>query len=399
MYTFMKSRTIIFGFVSLLTSLAFASAQGEAVTQTSFDAVANGNNSAILLAQVNLYTPTVMKSSRGEGRYTASFVLETLDPVQKDVRYRISLVNTNNERVYFYAFPNTITLTKGIPVTISEQFPIPTDLNGTYKAIINVVNREGLPLATGEMGNVIFSSQTQAPFAIESCTTDETFYNKREVISVTCKISGSPSLSGTLLYTVYRNNRAQSYMKETVSVQEKKLVFSFYAPARADAYTLMIQGLNNGALVGKTLSLPFAVRGTISNIVSIRVDKQAYNKGDTASVNVGLNVFSEIPQGVYVVASLTSADQTYDCGPLVRTRLSRLGGISFAIPIVKDCDGFTLSVNLTNEEGTILDEEILSVDKLRSTKFIGFLNFFLIIASLYILLSAFVHRTHRTKRT
>lgn len=393
----MKSRTIIFGFVSLLTSLAFASAQGEAVTQTSFDAVANKNNTAILLAQVNLYTPTVMKSSRGDGRYTASFILETLDPVQKDIRYRISLVDADNTLVYFYAFPNAVTLTKGIPVTISEQFPIPTDLNGTYKAIISAVNREGLPLANGEIQNVAFSSETPSLFAIESCVTDEPVYDKREEISVTCKISGNPSLGSTLLYTVYRNNRAQSYMKEAVSVNGKKMTFSFSAPARADAYTLMIQGLNNGALVGKTLSLPFVIRGTISNILSIGVDKQSYNKGDTASVNVGLNVFSATSQGIYAVASLKSADQTYDCGPLVRTRLSRPGGVSFAIPIVKDCDGFTLSINLTNEEGTVLDEEILSVDKLQSTRFIGFFNFFLIIASLYILLSAFVHRVHHKK--
>jgi hypothetical protein len=395
----MKSRTFIIGLVSLFSSLSLVHAQGMPVIQNSFESVAGKTGVPVLLARVNLYKPSVVKSVRYGEHYTASFVLETLDPSQNNIRYRISLVDTNNNPVYTYVFPNAVSLTKGIPLTISERFPVPVDISGVYTGIISIVNREGLPLATGEVSNITLASQTSSQFTITSCITDENVYDKRETVSVTCAIKGEPSLGSKLLYSVYRNNRAQSYMKEAVSLEKKKVTFTFPAPGKADAYSLTIQGLNGGALVGETLSLPFAVRGTISNILSIATDKQAYAKGDVAKVNVGLNVFSENAEGMYALALLKSADRTYTCGPLVRTRLSRPTSVSFTIPIVKECEGFTLSITITNEQGVILDEEFLSVEKLQSTRFIGFLNFFLIIASMYILLSAFIHRSHRTKKS
>ncbi|MDQ5962818.1 MAG: hypothetical protein QG653_625 [Patescibacteria group bacterium] len=393
----MKLRNIILGIV-LFPSLLITYAQGDAVTQVSLENILQQKPQAILLASVNLYDPSISYNTKTRERFI-SFVLETKDPVQRDVRYRIALFDQTGALAYTHTFNESITLLRNLPLSITKSFPVPVDLNGTYSATINVVNREGLPLATGTIKNVTFGSGSIANFSITSCAPLGRVYDKQEPVTVVCNITGETSLASKAEYTIYRGNRAQRYSGGSVSLGGNKFSFSFPAPARADAYSITIQANENGALIGKTLIVPFAVRGNVSNILSISADKQSYRKGDSANISVGLNLFTQNKQAIYAEVALASNDQSYMCGPVVRTELTRNGGISFSVPIINDCDGFSLSARLLDSNGRTLDEDMLVVDQERRAQFIGFLNFFLIFSSGIILLSAFIHKRRHTKRT
>lgn len=391
----MKSRTIAFGIV-LLSSISLTFSQGVVITQSSIENVLEKKLQAVLLAQVNITDVSVAKSQKSN-QYVARFTLETFDPVQRGVRYRIMILDKDSSLVFAHVFDDSLTLIKNIPVTLSKTFPTPVDLNGSYDVIINVVNKNGLPLATSMVEDVAFVSPLRAPFALSGCSLEKQVYDKNENVIVICGVSGKISLSSSVVYTLYRGNRAIGYSRGIALIDEKTARIEFTSPAKADAYTLHVQGYENGALVGKTYALRFAVRGSLSDIISLSVDKESYQKGETAHIVAGLRIFSQSTGAVYAEAKLLSKDQSYTCGPIVRSDIKNLGNISFAVPITNECKKFVAHVKLIDNRGVVLDEDMLFVDEGVTSRFVSLLNFFLIVASAIITLSAFVHRRHRAR--
>ena len=392
----MFRKRIITALLLTLASCSLARAQENGVLADAFRA---GNAQAVLLARVNLYKPSIRPTVRINRQYSVAFALQSLDPVQTNVRYRVSFTDSSGAMIYSYAFDDALTLPMGEMTYVQNSFPVPEDMQGSYTGLIEVVNREGLPLASANIPNVTFVKQAEAPFTIGSCSLNKNAFDKMSSVKITCTVSGKTDMFSKLSYDLYRGNRASAYSKGMITINDKKVMFSFPAPMKPDNYHLYIQGYQMGTVIGKTASMNFVVNGTPGDLLSINADKQSYQIGDTAHVNVGINVFSSSgePRAVNVIAAMENEDQTQACGPTAEEKIIHPGAVSLNMPITEDCNGYSLDVKLIDSRGVPVDEDILDAAPTKNSRFVEFLDFLLILATATIVFSAIIHKIAGTK--
>lgn len=348
-----------------------------------------GQQGPVLLASVNIYDADITKGDRA-GFYHVSFKLTTSDPKQDNVFYRVTLGTKNSDAVYIYNSNKPITLLKGKTFEVDEDFPIPKDINGNLVGFISVYNGKGLPLANAKIGSVLVAKSANAPFAINACTLSKKVYLPGEVVKGSCTITGTTTAASVVAFSLFYNGQPLSIASTKETISKGKASFTFPQSTKAGSYLITAQAQEGMERLGYTYQTGFLVEGAYSNILSVALDKPYYDKGDVASITVGLNVFATTPQDLYAVASLSSKDAIGLCGEGKAVKVERPGSVTLQIPISKDCNGYIVKVVLTSSRDQVLDTYTLSVPKSLQATFTEQANYIIAIGILLVLISAFI---------
>lgn len=372
-------------------------------TNVSATVTPQAQSKGVLLARVNMYDATVQKSIR-TGYYDVSFTLTTKDPEQSNVLYKVSFVEkmtpteTNTvPKTYSYTFNRPITLTKDKSLAVEDTLPVPKDLEGLYTVTVSVFNNKGLPLAISKVKDIRLTSNIDAPFTIENCILSKKIYEPNTAISGKCIIEGSASTTSTLVSTLTYGNELNPIHTSTISIKNSTASFTLPSLTKAGVYTLTVQARDGNSVIGSSFIIRFIVNGAATTILSITTDKQSYTRGDVAHVGVGINVFTKKVGELYGVATIKSLDKMTICGGPLAVSVTRLGSFSFDVPILKDCNGYTVSVTVTDEKDSVLDKSTLTVKAEQAPQVIGYLNYFLIIGAIIVLLSSLIARRTKNK--
>lgn len=348
---------------------------------------------SVLLASVNMYDTTLMKSER-VGFYDLRFTLLTSDPKQ-DAFYKVILTNTYTGQTYTYLSKRAISLVKGRMVTVEESVPVPKDISGNFTALISVYNAKGLPLANAQLKNIALVSRIFAPFAIENCVMTKRVYAKNEQIGGSCTVTGTTTPSSLLSISLSYNNEPTLLAHVEATIKNNKAVFAFPSEIKAGSYMVSVQAQEGMQRLGYSFQAGFLVEGSYSDILSVTFDKQVYEKGDIANVTVGLNVFSMNLQDLYAVASIKTRDSADLCGESKVSKVTRPGSLTFQIPITETCNGYSAKVVLTNTHDFVLDQYSIFVPAEISASFAMYANYLIAIGILLVLISTFIRSRKR----
>lgn len=343
-------------------SLAFISTNlyVEAQTQAKATSSAPVQAKMVVLANVDLYSPSVVQTAKGE--MSVVFVLKTIDREQNNIHYGVSLTNSKGQKVFSYVFKNTINLTKDKPVTVTGSFVPPAGLQGTFSAVIEVTNENGLPLAFGSVQDVkITSSSTpsEAPLvALKKCTTEKEVISNTEPLTITCTFSDTPHTSSMMAVDLYSGNEKVSRNHQDISLQESKGVVTIPPQTASGPYKVTLQAYEGTTPVGETQEVLFGVTGSSAKITSLLTDKAQYEAGDEALVTAGLSIYSDKKVDLFAEVSMTSV-KGVACATVSKTPITTMGSVSVSLPITSSCDGYSLKFSIMDGSGAVLDTKTL----------------------------------------
>ena len=168
------------------------------------------------------------------------------------------------------------------------------------------------------------------------------------------------------------------------------LALSMVSFSSTEAFTLQSQ--KEPSLLKDSMLTHLVLDKNTTSIFSITTNKQNYVKGDMALITVGINVFSKETGKLYAITNIKTFDTGSMCIEPTATSVIHPDKISFIVPITNDCNGYIVSVTITNDKDSILNRSTLFVPPNQDEAVIRHLNYLLILGTSIILLSALVKR-------
>lgn len=313
---------------------------------------------AVILANVDMYSPSVVQAK--DGTVSVVFILKALDRNQSGVYYSIQLTNNEGKKVYEYVFPKSVSLVKNELITVKDSFIPPASLQGDFSVMIQATNDAGLPLAFGSVDKVSMVASSEKTFtSITSCTSEKETITMEDSLLVTCEYKGDPTENSKITSNVYRGNEKTPSDTQTVSLAASEGNITIPAQATGGSYTVVLQSYEGTMPVGDTQTVGFAVEGFSAKVASVSPDKEQYVAGEQATVTVGLAVYStEGVKNIFSDAVMKNFKGEV-CAISSKTPITNPGSVILSMPVSATCDGYTLTVSLTDENGVTLDTKTI----------------------------------------
>lgn len=329
-----------------------------AEAQTGASSSATPPKQAVILADVDMYSPSVVQAQ--DGSVSVVFILKALDRNQSGVYYAISLTNNEGKKVYEYVFPRSVSLVKNELITVKDSFVPPANLQGDFSAMIQATNDTGLPLAFGSVDKVSMVASSEKTFtSITSCTATEQLVTTEQTAQVSCEYKGTPSDKSTITSNVYRGNEKSPVDTQTVLLTESEGDIVIPAQSAPGTYTVVLQSYEDGMPVGDTQTTGFAVQGFSAKIASISPDKEQYVAGEQSTVTAGLTFYSTEGVKNVFAESVMKNYKGETCAISAKTPITNPGSVILTMPVSATCDGYTLTVSLIDENGVVLDTKTI----------------------------------------
>lgn len=336
---------------------AYAQTQASTTTRT-----APAPKQAVLLASVDIMNATVMKKS--DTSLAVSFMLRTDDVEQTGMRYSLSLLNSEGKMVYTSVSKNAITAIKARPQQVTETFAIPAGLTGAYTVQIFVVNNSGLTLAVGKTPSVTLASP-KVEAASLSCTADKKIIQKSDTLSIACTIAkavtNTETKNASVSINLYRGNEKISLYTNTSALTDKGVTFTIPPQALPGMYAAVVQQYTkDNAPLGESYMIPFMIEGEYIRVVSLTLDKDSYAQGDAARVVAGLQALMKSDAKLFVTTKLVN-QKGNACAADTRVPLTRMGSATVDVPITGACNGYTATLSIVDEQGTVLATKSVAI--------------------------------------
>jgi hypothetical protein len=347
----------------IIASFGFANAQSTTTSvrpsQPALSATAT--QSLILLAQVDIFTPKVQKSSGLT--YTLSFELRSSDLIDQEAYYRLIVEDTKKKVVFVQSFPDKVSLKAGETVSVSSPFVLPQDLEGDYNLSVQVTNPAGLPLAKAPLGKLTLVANKDAAIRIKDCTLlggDKQGLNKP--ISVTCSLDGKIDKYGALVSTLYYGSTAAPATQVSTPIDAKSETFTISPRTEAGTYQLVTQVYQAGIPISIPSVKTFLIDGQSVQISNIIADKGEYKFGEKAKLAVAFNAFN-FKKGELFASAKVQTRENVVCGEASNVEVLSRGAMLIEVPINSQagCALPTLIVTFTDKAGMILDTKTVNV--------------------------------------
>ena len=361
----------------------------------------------VVLATVNIQDTKIVSQSNNTLKIT--FNLSNREGVQTGVKYGVKLIKETSKGQFLVdekVYDESLTLAEHTTITKEITYIAPPNLSGDYTVFVNSKNENGFPFGTALAGKIKLTSSVKGiEISPESCTlsvvgeTGSPTYNltqgvdisSTETLKLTCTATNTAksSVSVTPFFeTHYRTIYGEIVPQTggdtapiTFSSLEKKS-FSLLLPKAAvpQAYDIKI-GLKSGEVLSNTVVIHYVLQGVSATIQNLSLDKDYYNKGDTANLSFFWTPSADIFPGSRVektlaassisVSSIVTDGKGKNCAEPLNQTLSRdqsVPKVEISIPITSSCLDPQVSIVLKDSNGTVLDQKGFSAKTTTKTE-------------------------------
>lgn len=386
--------------VSVLLSLlgTIASAQSLPEIDNQAQPKADIQLDAEVVAHVNIFD-AVIKSQK-DNQFTVEFILANGEGAQADVQNRIRLIekdkdglmNIVDEKIY----DQVIILGDNSETRQKIEYAAPEYLKGEFELWVEAGNSRGFLLGIASLGKVSLKGTGSSISVIpDSCQVnisgDEEKYHLNQGVDIApeeelflrCELFNdldqTVNLSSSLA-TRHRSSFGQpakgvGLEKQAIVLggKEKKLVsWKIPKPEIPQAYDCVVTITNDlGKVVTGPIVAHYVLRGESATITSFQLDKNSYLKGEISKIlllwSASADNFPQSRGGGTQIAGPTF-DLTIRDGsgkncvqPIIKKPLDLSDNtVRLALPVILDCPDPKVAVSVTNKDGKILDERVLS---------------------------------------
>jgi hypothetical protein len=349
----------------------------------------------VTVAMVDVYNAKIV--SQDKNKFKLFFDLSNHANIQPDVKYAVRLVKEEkgiqvvmDEQIY----PEAVNLGENETIPKEIAYVAPAYLSGNLQLWIVARNQNGLMLAMVHPGDVILNGDGQyAEINAKSCflKVDGEAGGKQytlgqgvdikneEKLIATCEITNHSSVALTAtpkIETHWRttfgrvvpdNQEPQKVL--ALNPQEKKQVsFTLSKAIMPQAYDAVVNLANTkGDVISNKVVFHYVLRGASATIQNLRLDKDYYQKGDTAKASFFWTPSADSFPGsrfgatdggkLFVTISIKDKNNANCTTANGKKELdSKEKTPSFDFPITTDCLNPQISVAIQDAKGLILDQ-------------------------------------------
>jgi len=352
----------------------------------------------VTVATVNIYDAKITEQTGNV--FKISFDLSNRTGVQPQVIYGINLTRTDensytvaDEKIYS---SEVVSLGENETKKINITYEAPKYLKGNYVIGLNAKNSNALTLGLANLGEVTLDGQgdsveiTNCFLTVKEDNDAQKKYElfqgvdveKNETLLGNCTITGILSQDSTFaptLTTFYRSSFGKEVrkdlLKEITLKSGEKTEFQFKIPIveTPQSYSgILVFADKNGNQVSNKVEFHYVVRGLSATVQNIRLNKDAYQKGDIANVNFfwtgsadsfpgsrkGMTGFDTVNMSI-----LIQSGQGQECGKIAQIldQKSDSEDMNVSIPIVANCVDPVLKISITDKDGNKLSDDVFNV--------------------------------------
>lgn len=388
---------------------------------------------AIILADVNIKDANIISQ---EGNiFKISFSIINGKGLQTGVKYGVKLVsNTPNGQITIdeKIYPESLTLYENKTIQKELTYSAPLLLSGKYTLYLTSRNESGFPFSTAFVKDVELKATKQGlEISPESCSLSVVGENGSptyklnqivdialtETLSLTCSVTNNskeivtatPSFVTTLgtVYGKLATTDTGDITPISFKASEKKS-FSITLPKASIAgiYYLTV-GLKQGETLSNKVSLSYIIRGNIASISNLFLDKDYYQKGDTANLSFMWNSISgKLLRGdtgkdssISITVSILDIKDKECAVPVTKPLAQDFTKPKTELPITitKDCFNPEVTVSLKDSEGNVLDQKNFKAETASVKQPVSYI-LYLIILLIIIIIAIYLYKNKKNKK-
>ncbi|MFA7209011.1 MAG: hypothetical protein WC120_01875 [Parcubacteria group bacterium] len=349
----------------------------------------------VAVAEVNIFDAKIV--SQEENKLKLSFDLSNGRSIQPDVRYAVRLIGADNgnqavadELVY----AENLDLKEDETVLKEIEYVAPTYLSGRFQIWLVAQNQSGLDLALAQAGEISLAGNGKyVEIVPDSCylkvegePEDKTYSliqgvdvkNEEKLIAV-CELSNHFE-SPAEVTPIFKNYWRSTFGKPVATVDgsqpalrlapgEKKpfeiVLSKAMVPQAYDAVLELADG--QGKLVSNKVTFHYVLRGPSATIQNLRLDKDYYQKGETAQASIywtpaadnfyGARFAPTENSQISLAISIKSGSGASCSDNFKRTADPEARISDYGLPITADCADPKIVVSLEDSQGNVLDRK------------------------------------------
>jgi len=346
------------------------------------------------VATVNLYNAAIANQS-SSGELTIAFDISNRDNVQSQVKYSVNLFDKDkkssiDQKIYDEE------LTLGINETVSKKitYTPPQFLKGSYEVYMEMRNKDGLSLGYAYVGDVLLNGDGKYVYidpnscyvTIEGGGEDQKKYtltqgvdvNEKENIIAHCDLDNrlekavavTPSFA-SFYRSIFGDLLENKDLRPISLAQGEKISRTFVIPKMKEAQSydaVLFLKNSQGTAVSNKVIFHYVIQGSSATVQNIKLDKQSYQKGETAKVSFAftgsVDNFAGSRAGVqedfsifHAKFKISNSDGS-KCADEIERKIKHKGGgdFEFGMPIIATCKNPVLSVAISDDNGKVLVE-------------------------------------------
>ena len=332
---------------------------------------------AILVATVNIYNSKIV--SQDKNIFKLSFDLSNRENIQPDVSYAVQLIQkTENksdsiidEKIY-----EKTNLNENETIKKEITYSAPQYLSGKFDLQLIAKNQTGLSLGISSLGEIslegkgdyIEIDQSSCRFTKEQPKKDENlsniFDNKKELI-IYCDIENKSQkeLSFSPSLKIYANSSFGKLIDEkketnliSIKSQEKKQIqINLPKIINPQNYLAILELESDNNKISNQASINYQIAGLSASIQNIFLDKNLYQKGETAQVSMYWTAQNTEKEKIFTKITIKDK-QNKNCSKESKQELDQTKIlIEYTLPITANCQDPKIAVSLEDKDGKILD--------------------------------------------
>lgn len=349
-----------------------------------------------LLATVNISNYKIV--SQKDNVFNISFTLTNRVGIQTGIKYGLQLIKGEGQNATIVdekVYPDYLTLSDNSYIPKEITYEAPKTLSGDYNLALNVTNESGFPFGNISLGRVTLKGSQGLEITPASCflqivgEKNEPHHNiaqsvnitKDETIRLTCSALNSTTkdLSVKPTFETFKGNPYGSIAPQTGGSTEaitfkskEQKTFSVILPISNNPQFYYVNfKLAEGDTVSNTISAKYSLGGgAVLSISNLSLDKDNYQKGDTAILSLLYNLSSNtLPPNLTVKASIVN-NKNQECITPIDQALEQTAGVpitNIPVSIIRNCLNPKVSVSILDDKGTVLDQKDFLVN---STQFL-----------------------------
>lgn len=363
------------------------------------------SSQAVVVATVNIFDAKIV--SQENNKVKISFDLSNRTNIQPDVRYSVQLVKQEGLKqttVDSKIYAESVTLNENQTIKKEIEYLAPAYLNGKFQVWLIAKNQNGMMLALVNPGEITLEGDNQyIEIKEESCylkvegEPEGKIYmlaqgvdiKSDEKLIATCDIINHSKDSITFtpqIKTYWRttfgpevkdNQEAQPTLT-LASQQKRSLSFTLPKADVPQAYDAVMQFKNEqNQTISNQVAFHYVLRGLSATIQNLRLDKDYYQKGDTAKAsffwsasadNFPESRLGKTENGQMQILLTIKNSQNQTCASLQKELDQNISTVEYDLPITSDCPNPSIAVSIQDNQGNVLDKKDFNIESQNAPK-------------------------------
>ncbi len=361
-------------------------------------AINNTINKAVVLATVNIIDAKIV--SQKDNIINISFILSNRTGIQTGIKYGVELYDTDSKTPYLIdekIYEESLVLLENKTLNKEISYTYPKILSGEYNLFINAKNENGFPFAKVSLGKVTLKASEAGLLISEpTCFTQvleekdsphhnisqKVTINKGETLKLLCEATNQidKNLSVLPLIETFNGSSYGAIVPQNIINNEiiifkskEKKIFSINLPIgnTPQVYNMKVS-LVEGDVSSNKIDVSYVLNGTRASIVNLTLNKDNYQKGDTAILSLLYNSSSNkskienTPLNLNIKATMLN-DKGQECInpiniPLINNIKNPITDLSAVVKT--ECLNPSTSITLLDDKGNILDQKNFGINLL-----------------------------------